>query len=217
MPTMRLLAATTLALALACSGLDDNTVEIEAPVELIAVEPIAVEPATLPPGGQIGAYLADCAAPMMVEDEMEGGMVSACGYLEFDQMCSPDITGCWDKREGCNESCVSPCQGCESSCVTDCGGCKSTCGDDAACLQTCAETRLSCQESCLTSKEGCLTTCGTEETACYDDFQVKLAEVCPACDRIRDCLMSDVRQTSGGCQAKFPSADARCFSWCDVY
>ena len=105
-----LLTGIILATALACGGLEDApTVELtDATGERIPFSE-SDDP--------VEAYLQSCSAVRMVYDDMEDREVSDCEWLEFDQMCAPDPSGCWDKGQECKAGCATTCTTCSSSFV----------------------------------------------------------------------------------------------------
>lgn len=212
------LLAALIVLALACGGLDED----EAPAARAATDSHSA--VTFDEGGDaVAAYLQSCHATMTAMDDMGDGPIAVCEWMEFDQMCAPDLTGCWDKQQECKATCPSGCQDCEAQCTGSCDDCKTQCADgDDACLRTCAQARKSCQDTCIQTRNTCLDDkCGAVWDRCNTEFDEKLDRVCPKCSEIRSCQEKHMFNTDGAelkdCKEVFPSADDRCFDWCQPF
>ena len=172
----------------------------------------------------VTAYLAECnhVLPAAVTpEEAMSDPTDECLWMEFDQNCGEDPSGCWDRGQRCESDCGPTCTGCQAPCVATCDTCKAACAGDAACLRTCAEHRADCRDTCLTAKSACATvTCPAEESKCYADFEAKVAKTCPHCAELGDCMtaaMSDMAHYDEGreaCKKKLPEDPAECWDWC---
>lgn len=239
-PRLALALLTAFLVACACGSFgDEPTAEPTVPVpaaEVLPVPPAAAPPPPAPaepaPALAVGAvtreaavaaYLGDCHAtfvdPAAAQDP-DAGVSEECAYLEFDQNCSPDPSGCWDKGQACEAGCTDSCGTCQSTCAGVCDGCKAGCGEDATCLHTCADARATCRDACLSSKSDCvLRVCPAAEEACSSAFATLRAERCPDCDAISQCLIDSWNNANAdgqqACAAKFPADAPECVSWCD--
>jgi len=212
-----------IATALACAGLDayDEHDASEEPTREVQKE--AAASTTIQFGENedpIEAYLLSCSAQQTAYNDFDGEQTPSCRWIEFDQMCADDPSGCFGKTEGCKNTCGDPCVTCESECTTDCGTCKETCsaqgGDADACMRACAAERYACQQQCVEGRDACFTRCGERGEACYSEYDEKVERICPQCDEIREC-MSEAMFDGGTveqCEAKFAAVDRRCFEWC---
>jgi hypothetical protein len=168
---------------------------------------------------EAAAYFADCGHRFQVAEPESDAMIDECSYLDFDQNCSPDPSGCWDKGQSCQSGCANACESCDSKCDGGCNGCKSKCkAGDSECVAECAEARVECRDQCMATKEACVdTTCPEAEKACYDDHEALVAKTCPKCEQIKRCVNDAIEHDKDPldvCGAKFKRVSEQCFEWC---
>lgn len=159
-------------------------------------------------------FAADCRAPVLIPDEMEGGTAPRCESVEFDQMCAPDPSGCWDEKERCVPTCNAPCSTCEERCAEACETCKGA--GEGVDLQACAEARASCSDACFQGRGACIEGCLTSYRACDEAYDQKRKEMCPSCEKIATCIVEG--RSDGDCAAERFKEDAPdCWTMCDMY
>lgn len=215
----------TALLALACGGDPAPIPDLPpTPTELVAPPTPPTAPVAAAPPEVVDRYLADCHAviPVKVDPEspMEtyGDAANECLFLELDQNCNPDISGCYNKATECQVACGPTCDGCQGSCATTCDTCKAGCNGDATCLRGCAEARASCRGGCLAAKETCRTTgCSTVESTCEAAWEKERDAKCGPCAPIATCLQAGwEKQDYEGkaCRASMPAVPEVCWGWC---
>jgi hypothetical protein len=220
MKNLPLVAAAVLVFSLACGGLEPGDSPEVTPTPLSVDEPVVVDSDENVIGADhvVDRYFEDCHYVVQVDDDMSGDPIDECAWFEFDQMCAPDPSGCWDKGQSCQDGCKIPCRTCEDSCSSGCDDCKSQCDGSAGCLISCSFQREECHTTCIQQRDTCLnTTCAEQAAACYSAHDEMVAQLCPSCDQITQCAMEALSAgdyDSEDCEARFPKDDARCFSWC---
>ncbi len=175
---------------------------------------------TDPPSELVAAYMRSCDHRVRIDDdEYTGETFDECDFIEFDQNCAPDPSGCWNEGEGCKSRCKLPCKDCQRACAASCGECRSACatGDDN-CVRHCAQLRASCRDGCMEAFGECTgPECSAVASACYETFDARKEETCPDCAAIGACLGSAYEHSddaTGWCKTKFPTANRECFDWC---
>lgn len=215
---------------LACSGLPDALRGgPDAPPALPTVP--APPSAPLPPmapahvvshAEAVAAYEADChhrfAAPETADFDVTGDDLEECAFVDFDQNCSPDPSGCWDRGQACVGDCSTVCTGCQTTCAGTCDDCKAACQGNPSCVHACAESRATCRETCVSAKATCTgNICPGTESACYAAFEKTRAEKCPDCEGLRACVeagWSNGTDSRAECPPKFPNNPPECLEWC---
>ncbi len=169
-----------------------------------------------PVSTEVDAYLADCHHVFPAEHEVDQGGDDECTALNYDQNCSPDPSGCWDKGQSCIEDCGDPCTSCQDECGDSCDSCKSTCDGNKKCETQCAQNRAECRDSCLANKAKCAeSTCVDQQKRCYDKFEGKVDKACPDCDAIRQCIIDAWNEEADWRDAcKKPGNRSECMEWC---
>lgn len=218
---LTLLVAALLVFSLACGGMgtaekaevDQQPRSVDAPAAEAPTAPGSVDAESL-----VDQYFEDCHFVFMVPDEWSDEPIAACSWQEFDQMCAPDPSGCWDKEESCKTGCVDPCNSCEDSCASGCDDCKSQCDGAAGCLRDCALQRESCHEACIQQRDTCqYTTCRQVGIDCYTAHDALVAQVCPSCSEFTQCVNDRYMEgnfDTKDCEVRFAKEDARCIEWC---
>ena len=168
------------------------------------------------PNAIVEAYAADCHHVFEPEDEMDEGNDNECSALNYDQNCSPDPSGCWDKGEACVSNCGGSCNQCQDRCANTCDDCKSGCEGDGKCERKCASKRSSCRDTCMGEKSSCANeVCPGSSQQCYDNFDAKVTKRCPDCEAIRDCIVEAWNnETDWQSHCKKPGNGAECTEWC---
>ncbi|MFO0726186.1 MAG: hypothetical protein U1E65_20550 [Myxococcota bacterium] len=169
----------------------------------------------------IASYQKSCSfIPKVMMYSMEGPEeTTACEAVAFEQNCSPDFFGCWDKRSACRDGCKKPCTDCQASASGACDKCKAACKDEA-CTKSCAEARADAYLRCVRAMEDCRDTrCPADEERCMKAGAERVKKVCGAtCEAYKSCITShnEIDQTVyEGCQKKFPKLSEDCQRWCD--
>ncbi|MBL4688730.1 MAG: hypothetical protein JKY37_29345 [Nannocystaceae bacterium] len=153
----------------------------------------------------------------------DGDTVYDCLWEDVEQACTPSTSGCDDTEETCISGCGMTCAGCDGVCADDCGGCKVRCGEDDACLAKCVLARDACHDECMGSKNTCTDEdCVAEAGVCYDEYSEYVAELCPSCDEIKECLSEavgadDFEKANAACHEKFEAEPDECFDHCNMY
>jgi hypothetical protein len=167
------------------------------------------------------AYFEDCSHRFQVQDEESEAMVDECSYLPFDQNCSSDPSGCWAGGEECATGCAKSCSSCDAKCNNGCEGCKGKCKPgDSECIAGCATERVACRDACMEGKTTCVDkTCPQSTEKCYAEHEKLVAERCPKCQEIEDCIEeviggSGERDPMEVCGRKFKREPDQCFEWC---
>ncbi len=192
--------------------------------ETAATKPYQEPTFEAPPSEDVLAYIDDCAHRFTVVDEEFGdpdNPDTECDYIEFNQNCEYDPSGCWDEGEGCIRGCRPACNTCQDQCIGSCGQCRAACPEGSAgCIRQCAEARQACREGCLEALSTCQgTECSAAEEECYAEFNDQRERMCPECAEISDCYQQDHGDLDYEevCIPRFPDADKKCFEWCYDY
>ncbi len=167
------------------------------------------------------AYLADCHHRFKQKSEETEEVADECLFREFDQNCSPDPSGCWDKGQACRDACGKPCESCDDTCAGGCDGCMGKCAaDDDACRHACAQARVGCRDACLAARDKCSNDdCSKAEEECNTAHLALREQKCPRCEQINACMNEALekggdREPQAICRPKFKREPAECFEWC---
>lgn len=166
----------------------------------------------------IAAFESDCGHQVDVVYEDMTGQTDAgeCEARVFEQNCSPDQFGCWDRSEKCRDACAEPCRSCEAACTNHCETCKRSC-DAGTCMTSCATARNDCRIACLRRLDTCRTKdCQVELDGCESDAEKRTREQCPHCDELRECQQAayEKNEDPAACAKQFSDDAVECLEWC---